>query len=111
MTDIPYSLNISCTLAFEAWINRLDRSLRIRVDQRVQRLADGNPGFHRRFDNILEVKWKTGSMGSFRLYCVEMNGVVLLLGGHKDSQVKDIEASTILLRGVKSGKVRIKNYE
>lgn len=102
---------MKCTEEFSAWIEKLDRSLRIRIDQRIQRLADGNPGLHKRFDNLLEIKWKTGTMGSFRLYCAEINGVILLLGGHKDSQSKDIRLAAALLDGVKNGKTRIKEYE
>ena len=102
---------MKCTDEFSAWIEGLDRSLRIRIDQRIQRLTDGNPGLHRRFDNLLEIKWKTGAMGSFRLYCAEVEGVILLLGGHKDSQSKDIKAAITLLEGGKNGKTRVKEYE
>ena len=102
---------VKCTDEFSAWINKIDRSLRIRIDQRLQRLADGNPGFHKRFDNLLEVKWKTGTMGSFRIYCAEVDGVVLLIGGHKDTQSKDINKALELLNGVENGKTRIKDYE
>ena len=100
-----------CTRDFQAWISKLDRSLRIRIDQRIQRLEDGNPGLHRRFDNLLEIKWKTGTMGSFRLYCAEYEGTILLLGGHKDSQSKDIATAKVLFEGVKNGKVITENYE
>ena len=102
---------MKCTEEFSSWINGVDRSLRIRIDQRIQRLVDGNPGFHKRFDNILEVKWKTGAMGSFRLYCAEIDGVIFLLGGHKDKQSKDIKTAKKLLDGVKNGETRIKEYE
>ncbi len=102
---------VKCTDEFSAWINKIDRSLRIRIDQRLQRLADGNPGLHKRFDDLLEVKWKTGAMGSFRIYCAEVDGVVLLIGGHKDTQSKDINKALELLNGVENGKTRIKDYE
>lgn len=91
MTDISYSLETKCTSNFLIWVNKIDRSLKIRIDQRIQRLADGNPGFHKKFDSILELKWKKGALGSFRLYYAKTNGVVLLLGGHKDTQSKDIK--------------------
>jgi len=74
-------------------------------------MVDGNPGVHRRFDNILEIKWRSGTMGSFRLYCAEIDGVILLLGGHKDSQSKDIKTAIQLLKGVKNGETRTKEYE
>ncbi len=102
---------MKCTSEFLLWFNKLDRSLKIRIDQRIQRLADGNPGFHNRFDGILEIKWKTGAMGSFRVYVVEYNGAVLLLGGHKDTQSRDIETAKDLLNGVKNGKIRTQEYE
>ena len=102
---------MKCTSEFQLWINKIDRSLCIRIDQRIQRLADGNPGHYRRFDNLLEIKWKTGAMGSFRVYCAEFEGTILLLGGHKDTQTKDIANAKILLEGIKNGKVRTETYE
>jgi putative addiction module killer protein len=102
---------MKCTSEFLLWFSKLDRSLQIRIDQRIQRLADGNPGFHKRFDGILEIKWKTGAMGSFRLYVVEFEGVTLLLGGHKDTQSKDIKIAQDLLTGVKNGTIRTQEYE
>lgn len=89
----------------------MDRSVRIRIDQRIQRLADGNPGLHKRFNLLLEIKWKSGTLGSFRLYCAEVDGLILLLGGHKDTQSKDIDSAKRLLEGVKNGTVRTKEYE
>lgn len=102
---------MKCTDEFSSWINKLDRSLRIRIDQRIQRYGDGNAGFHKRFDNIIELKWKSGAMGSFRVYCCEVDGIILLLGGHKDSQSKDISKAKELLEGVKNGTTRIDIYE
>jgi len=100
---------MKCTRDFQKWITKLDRSLAIRIDNRIQRLADGNPGLHKRFDNILELKWKTGTMGSFRVYTCEHEGTVLLLGGHKDTQSRDIDFAKQLMKGVL--KVRTEIYE
>ena len=111
LTDISYIRVTKCTDEFSAWVSKLDRSLKIRIDQRIQRLVSGNPGLHKRLDAILEIKWKTGTMGSFRLYCAKVDGMVFLLGGHKDSQSKDIKSAKELLKGVKSGKIRVKIYE
>jgi putative component of toxin-antitoxin plasmid stabilization module len=79
---------LKCTNEFSEWLDSLDRSLAIRIDQRLQRLIDGNPGLCRRFDNILEIKWKTGAMGSFRLYCCDLSGTIVLLAAIKISRVK-----------------------
>jgi putative addiction module killer protein len=111
MSDISYNLLVRCTEEFSIWINKLDRSLRIRIDQRIQRYDDGNPGFHKRFDSLIELKWRSGAIGSFRVYCAEVDGVVLLLGGDKGSQNKDIENAKELLIGVKNGTTRINSYE
>lgn len=104
-------IELRCTSEYLKWTSSLDRSVRIRIDQRIQRLTDGNPGFHRRFDQILELKWSTGQMGSFRIYCLEQNNIVLLFGGHKDTQSKDIEYVKQLLKGVIDGQVRTEIYE
>lgn len=104
-------LIVKCTLEFAEWIDGVNKSVRIRIDARIQRLSDGNPGFHRRFDNILEIKWKSGMMGSFRLYACDLDGTLLLFGGQKGSQTKDIEKAKELLEGVKNGTVRTKVYE
>lgn len=111
MTDISYKLNIRCTTEFSAWVEKLDRSLRIRIDQRIQRFAYGNPGLHKRFDSVLEIKWRTGTMGSFRIYCAEIDHAILLLGGHKDTQSKDIKKAIKLFKGIQNGKTRIRIYE
>lgn len=113
MNDISYTQNnrLKCTHEFFKWIESLDRSVAIRIDQRLQRLADGNPGFCKRFDNILEIKWKTGTMGSIRVYCCDLSGTIVLLGGHKGRQSKDIALAKELLEGVKRGAVRTKIYE
>ena len=100
-----------CTSDFATWIDKLDRSLAIRIDQRIQRLVDGNPGFHRRFDGLLELKWRTGAIGSYRVYCFEYEGVVLLLGGSKGSQKKDIEEAKRLKKGVIDGSIGTQVYE
>ena len=101
---------MKCTSDFLTWINSLDRSVRIRIDARLLRLLGGNPGQHRRFDSLLELKLSGGTMGSFRIYLVEHNGIVIILGGHKDSQTRDIERAKVLLEGVTSGKAKLKNY-
>ena len=50
-------------------------------------------------------------MGSFRIYCAELEGAILLLGGHKDTQSKDIANAKVLFEGIKNGKIRTENYE
>jgi len=50
-------------------------------------------------------------MGSFRVYVCEHEGNVLLLGGHKDTQSRDIDLAKQLMKGVLDGKIRTEIYE
>jgi putative component of toxin-antitoxin plasmid stabilization module len=50
-------------------------------------------------------------MGSFRIYCLEQANIVLLIGGHKDTQSKDIDFAKQILKGVIDGQVRTEIYE
>ncbi len=99
------------TSNFKDWISSLDRSVQIRIDLRLQHLADGNPGLHKRFDRLLELKWSSGQMGLFRVYCMEKDGILLLIGGDKSSQSKDITLAKNIMKGVIDGVVRTEIYE
>lgn len=46
---------------------------------------------------------KTGTMESFRVYLTEIEGMILLLSGHKDNQSKDSSFAKELLLGAKNG--------
>lgn len=54
-------------------------------------MAEGNYGDHKRFDGILEIRLHFGS--GYRLYCAEIGReiVLLLVGGDKDTQKKDLK--------------------
>ena len=76
---------------FTGWLFSLrDKTLRQRVETRINRIEQGNYGDHRRFQGILEIRLNFGK--GYRLYCGEDGGilVVLLAGGDKSSQHKDI---------------------
>lgn len=87
--------NIQTTAAFDTWLKSLkDRQARARIAVRISRLADGNPGQHRNLSNgVSELKIDHGP--GYRVYYVERNGVtyILLCGGDKKSQQKDIETA------------------
>ena len=72
------------------WIESLDRVTRSRIFVRLERLIAGNFGDHKRFKGILELRFHFGK--GYRIYCAEDGKtiVVLLSGGDKDSQSKDI---------------------
>ena len=84
------------------WINSLkDRMGRARIQVRVDRLAHGNPGQHRVLTHgVCELKVDVGP--GYRVYYTERAGVliVLLAGGDKSSQHKDIEVAISLAKGL-----------
>lgn len=86
------------TEVYRDWINALDdRVGRARIQVRVDRLAHGNPGKHRVLTGGLrELKIDVGP--GYRVYYIERAGVliVLLAGGDKSSQDRDIRVARSL---------------
>lgn len=95
-------MRVEMTEVYREWINSLrDRVGRARIQVRVDRLAHGNPGQHRVLtDGVSELKIDFGP--GYRVYYTERKGVliVLLAGGDKSSQQKDIETAVALARGL-----------
>ena len=93
---------IRTTETFDAWFDGLrDRQARARIQVRIGRLAGGNPGKHRVLtDGVTEMKIDYGP--GYRVYYVQRNGItyVLLCGGDKSSQQRDIETALSLAGGV-----------
>ena len=88
-------MRVELTEVYREWINGLkDRTVRARVQVRVDRLVHGNPGQHRMLtDGVRELKIDVGP--GYRVYYTERSGVliVLLAGGDKSSQTKDIKCA------------------
>jgi len=86
-------IEVRTTEVFDTWIAGLrDRKARARIQWRVDRLSQGNPGQHRILRNGLrELKIDHGP--GYRVYYVARPGVLILLlcGGDKKTQRKDIE--------------------
>ena len=95
-------MRVEATKVYLDWINSLnDRVGRARIQVRVDRLVHGNPGQHRVLtDGVCELKIGFGP--GYRLYYTERNGVVvvLLAGGDKSSQQKDIKTAITLAKGL-----------
>jgi putative addiction module killer protein len=84
---------IKTTTEFNEWFKGLrDRQGRQRIAIRIERLAQGNPGKHRVLTGgVAELKIDFGP--GYRVYYTERAGItyILLCGGDKDSQPRDIE--------------------
>lgn len=95
-------MRVRMTEVYRDWINSLkDRAGRARIQVRVDRLVHGNPGKHRRLTAwIYELKVDFGP--GYRVYYTEREGelIVLLAGGDKSTQQRDIEVAMALARNL-----------
>lgn len=86
-------IDILKTDVFDRWFRRLrDARAKVRIDERIERLKTGNPGDVRPVGaGVSEMRIDHGP--GYRLYYVRRGKslIVLLCGGDKASQAKDIE--------------------
>lgn len=94
-------MRIEQTDEYRRWINGLrDPMARARILVRVDRLVHGNPGAHRNLtDGVSELKIDVGP--GYRVYYTQLGNVLLLLlvGGDKSTQTKDIAKAIALAQG------------
>ena len=96
-------MRIEKTDEYAIWIDTLkDHAGRARILMRVERLIGGNPGRSRNLtDGISELKVDFGP--GYRVY-YSLRGtrlLLLLVGGHKSSQSKDIQLAIKLAKNFK----------
>lgn len=94
------SMRVEKTDEYGAWIDGLsDLAGRARILMRVDRLLHGNPGSHRHLtEGVSELKIDVGP--GYRVY-YSIRGLrllLLLIGGDKSSQVKDVAKALELNR-------------
>jgi len=97
------TIEIRQTKSYQKWFARLqDRQARARIDVRIRRLSLGNPGDVRPVgEGISELRIDYGP--GYRIYYIQRGQqlVILLAGGDKDSQDRDIQTAKELARGLK----------
>jgi putative addiction module killer protein len=90
------------TAVYVKWIDSLvDRNVRARIQVKVDRLVHGQPGPYRRLEaGVSELKIDVGP--GYRVYYTQRNHdlVVLLAGGDKSTQQKDIHRAIALARSL-----------
>ena len=95
-------MRVQVTEVYRDWINSLkDYAGRARVQMRVDRLVNGNPGQHRVLAaGIRELKIDFGP--GYRVYYTERSEelIVLLAGGDKSTQQQDIKAAVLLAKNL-----------
>ncbi len=83
---------------FEEWLSEQTFKTRTQVRSRLSRIEDeGHFGFINAFDGLVELKWASG----LRVYTARVGNelILILLGGNKNGQEKDIKkAKSILAR-------------
>jgi putative addiction module killer protein len=96
-------LEIRQTERFARWHQRLkDRAARLAIAKRIDRLAAGHFGDVRAVsDGVRELRLHLGP--GYRVYFIERAGeiIILLCGGDKRSQNRDIEAAKTMARELK----------
>ena len=88
-------MQIKQTETFEKWLDELrDRRAQLRIGARILRLAENNPGDHKALPGgIVEMRIDYGS--GYRIYYAQKGSEIILLlaGGDKRSQSRDIETA------------------
>lgn len=87
-------IEVRQTEAFRAWWHGLrDRQAQRRIAMRIARIQGGLLGDVKRFDGLIEFRIDYGP--GYRLYAVQLSEVliVLLCGGDKGSQKRDVAAA------------------
>lgn len=96
-------MHVEKTDEYRDWIDELkDRAGRARILVRVDRLIDGNPGQHRDLtDGVSELKIDFGP--GYRVYYTQKGErlLLLLIGGNKSTQQKDIALAIRLAKNFK----------
>ena len=95
-------IEIRQTETFAAWFGRLrDRQAKARIQVRIDRLALGNPGDVKPIgEGVSELR--IGHGPGYRVYFLQKGEVliVLLAGGDKRTQTRDIQNALALARGL-----------
>jgi putative addiction module killer protein len=94
------AIEIRQTEVFARWLAELrDNRARLRIDTRIRRLSLGNPGDVKPVgEGVSEMRIDYGP--GYRIYFVRRGAsvVVLLAGGDKKTQARDIERALALAR-------------
>ena len=100
--NVDVLVEVRQTDVYARWFGRLrDRQARARIDIRIRRLALGNPGDVRPVgEGVSELRINYGP--DYRVYFVRRGRslVILLAGGDKSSQAREITKARSMARGL-----------
>ena len=86
---------------FQAWARKLrDLRAKARIADRLERVEEGNLGDHKTFQGLIEFRIDYGP--GYRLYACRREAVlvILLCGGDKSSQDRDVKRAIDLAKEV-----------
>lgn len=92
-------LDVRQTRVYASWFSKLrDKRARARIDIRIRRLSLGIPGDAKAIaEGVSELRVDFGP--GYRIYFIRRGeSVILLAGGDKDSQDRDIKRALLLAR-------------
>ena len=93
-------MQVQITEVYRDWIHALrDRTIRARIQVRVDRLVHGNPGQYRVLsDGVCELKIDVGP--GYRVYYTRRGKtlIMLLIGGAKRTQKRDIKRALEMMK-------------
>lgn len=99
---------IQKTDVFNVWLSKLkDEKGKAIIIDRIMRLKRGNKGDFRIIDkDIYELRIHFGS--GYRIYCTDRNDkiVLLLLGGNKSTQSRDIKKAQNMIKLLAQGDIK-----
>lgn len=98
MYKIDYVVSSNGKSPVIEWLNSLVGITRKRITQRILRLEDGNFGDYKKLsEDIYELRFSFGS--GYRIYYTKLDYMIVLLisGGDKSGQSKDIQKAQKIL--------------
>lgn len=122
MSAVEYTINMEQRIVkiaqvgenrapFIEWMNSLDKVTKARIQSRLTRLLENNFGDHKKLDSeISELRLKFGS--GYRIYYTEVDNVIVLLitGGDKSTQSKDIQKAKTYFKNGENCNDRLETY-
>jgi putative addiction module killer protein len=86
---------------FNHWLNQQQVRIKVIIISRMDMMCLGHFGDHKRFDGLVEFRWKNGT----RVYAclLKRTNIVVLYGGNKNGQQKDIERAKKIRQKVLAG--------
>jgi len=86
---------------FELWLSKQQPKIMTLVMARLDLLSIGHFGDHKRFEGLIELRWKNGT----RVYTfMWSNAIVIALnGGNKNAQAKDIKKAVRIRNEILEG--------